>query len=102
MPTRRQKTERSGTFSARTVLKQATLEEVIRRPSRDHGLAGARTGFELQAVGVGVHELARGHVLPVWGELGCAGAGGLQGVFEVFVDFHDGGLITASIAVIRR
>lgn len=63
MPTRRQKTERSGTFSARTVLKQATLEEVIRRPSRDHGLAGARTGFELQAVGVGVHELASGHVL---------------------------------------
>lgn len=35
-----------------SAVKGSDLEEVIRRPSRDHRFAGARTGFELQAVGV--------------------------------------------------
>lgn len=66
------------------------LEEVIRCPSRDHGLSGPGAWVELQAR-ILVSEIALGRrQFPI----------DLQGVLQVLINLHYCGLIAASIAVI--
>ena len=65
------------------------LQEVIWCSARDHWLAGSRAGVELETKKRCQQHISLG---------GCKGD--VQGVFEVLVDLHDGGLIAAAVAVI--
>jgi hypothetical protein len=68
--------------------------DVVHLTSGDHGFSGPRAGVKLQAIDFVSTESrsakSRGKT------------SSLQGVFEVFVNLHDGGLVTASVTVVGR
>ena len=68
------------------------LQEVVGRPARDHGFAGSGARVELQAKR-GVREKR------IFGirKRKCSD---VQGILEVFVDLHDRGLVTTTVAIV--
>lgn len=74
-------------FSTR-ITNGTELEEVVRRPARHHGLASSRARVKLKAVN----------------RLGNASSSvdraNLQSILQMLINLHDGGLVTAPVAVV--